>query len=64
MWFISYDRKNRQSDIHVLPIRDLKDHDESRTCWCHPDVQRHGRIHLVAHNAEDGRDLIERHGLQ
>ena len=23
-------------DIHTLPIADLVDHDEDRTCWCSP----------------------------
>jgi hypothetical protein len=24
------------SDIHVLPINDLREHEETRGCWCHP----------------------------
>lgn len=28
------------SDIHTLPIGDLVDHDETRTCWCGPSVVR------------------------
>lgn len=27
------------SDQHVLPLGDLVDHDETRTCWCGPKVE-------------------------
>lgn len=30
-------------DIHVLPIHDLRDHDETRECWCRPRQERHDR---------------------
>lgn len=28
------------NDVHVLPIGDLVDHDETRTCWCAPRVEK------------------------
>jgi hypothetical protein len=27
------------SDVHVLPVGDLVDHDELRSCWCGPRLQ-------------------------
>lgn len=61
-------------DIHVVPVRDLRQHnDRSRHCWCNPRVERidpeTGEPYpydnaLVTHNAADGRELVERHGLQ
>jgi hypothetical protein len=50
---------------HVLPIDDLREHVENRDCWCKPVLSRtdDNRI-LVTHNALDGRELVERHGVQ
>jgi hypothetical protein len=50
--------------IHVLPIADLKPHDISSACWCHPSVRQEGLGFIVSHTAEDGRELVEEHGLQ
>lgn len=36
------------NDIHVLPVSDLVDHDEERTCWCGP------RLDLPCDECEDG----------
>lgn len=61
------------SDVHVLPLHDLREHEESRTCWCQPlvenvsctDDEHIGRTGaLVVHQAADGRELVERYGLQ
>lgn len=55
------------TDVHVLPEKDLHDHVESRACWCRPRVERvdgnpkHAR--LIVHHAADGRELVERHGV-
>jgi len=51
-------------DIHVLPMKDLREHDETRTCWCHPKVERVEGGVVVTHHSADGRELVERHGLQ
>jgi hypothetical protein len=51
-------------DIHVLPVGDLREHQEQRYCWCRPRVDRTERCCVVVHNAADGRELIELHGLQ
>lgn len=51
-------------DIHVLPVHDLREHVKSRDCWCAPDLQRESGTVIVVHRSADGRELIERHGLQ
>lgn len=50
--------------VHVLPVNDLREHVESEACWCAPSVERVGQGTLVTHNSMDGRELVERHGLQ
>jgi len=49
-------------DIHVLPLNDLREHDETRTCWCQPKVERVDGGVVVTHQSADGRELVERHG--
>ena len=49
---------------HVVPVDDLKQHDEVGICWCKPRIERHGNGFVVTHNSADGRELIERQGLQ
>lgn len=55
---------------HVLPLNDLREHVEQRSCWCEPrsETIRVGAglrtAILVTHNALDGRELVERHGVQ
>lgn len=52
-------------DVHVMPIDDLRDHEEKRTCWCQPVVtQEPDEEALVVHTSADGRELVERHGVQ
>lgn len=55
------------ADVHVLPIDDLRPHEETRDCWCHPDTQREPYEEagiVVVHHSLDGRELVERYGLQ
>jgi hypothetical protein len=51
---------------HVVPVDDLRRHVEVGIgCWCGPRVEAQGRGRwLVVHHSEDGRELVERHGLQ
>lgn len=51
-------------DIHVLPINDLREHQERRECWCLPRVDATSETAVITHHAADGRELVERHGLQ
>lgn len=62
-------------DVHILPIDDLRAHEETRDCWCRPTLQRHVRhavdrgvairieTIVVVHNSADGRELVEEHGV-
>jgi len=45
---------------HILPINDIKEHEESTTCACSPKIEiiETGDI-IVVHNAYDGREYIE-----
>lgn len=43
--------------IHVLPINDSQEHDESLACPCHPTIEENGV--LIIHNAFDGREWKE-----
>jgi len=56
----------RDGNRHVLPVEDLREHVESRSCWCRPRTEFLPTLGvlLVTHNALDGRELVERHGLQ
>lgn len=44
---------------HVLPINDLKEHEELSTCDCQPKVEFVDGNMLVIHNSYDGREIIE-----
>lgn len=42
--------------FHVIPLNDLKEHEEEgEDCWCHPEV----RDDLIIHNSADGREWKE-----
>lgn len=45
---------------HVMPINDLKEHEESTTCACEPhcEWQPNGNL-VVVHSSYDGREAIE-----
>lgn len=47
--------------IHILPTNDIKEHEETTTCECNPqvEIQDNAEI-LVIHNAFDGREYFER----
>lgn len=44
------------SNWHLLPINDIKEHEELSTCHCFPDVEilENGDL-MIIHNAFDGR---------
>jgi hypothetical protein len=55
----------KRRSLHIVPIADLHRHQLARSCWCEPFRQRgNGTTPIVIHNSADGRELIERHGLQ
>ena len=44
--------------LHVTPINDLKEHEDSSTCHCNPKaeiIEDCGDL-LITHNAYDGRE--------
>ena len=45
---------------HILPVDDIKPHEELSTCACEPKVEKapNGDL-LVLHNSYDGREAIE-----
>ena len=49
-------------NIHVLPVNDLKDHDEvGLECKCGPRVEKQSEGHfLVIHNSFDKCELFEK----
>lgn len=58
------DAAGRLRRVHIRPVKDLKPHPQSAECWCRPRQERHEGAVLVIHNAADGRDLVEKHGVQ
>lgn len=53
------------SDVHIVPEGDLKEHQETRSCWCDPRLIQEGKEDnvIVVHASMDGRELIELHGI-
>ncbi len=52
------------TDVHVIPSGDLREHEDSRQCWCNPkpDDEDH---RVVIHNSMDRREhTIEKGKLQ
>lgn len=46
--------------VHVLPVNDWREHEESRTCACGPRIDERQDGVLVIHHSYDGREFIER----
>lgn len=45
--------------LHILPINDLKEHEESSTCECCPKLIIENGEMIFVHNSFDGREIIE-----
>lgn len=55
----------RVLDLHVLPDQDVREHQCTRECWCHPwcvPSEEDDAI-VVVHHSVDGHELIEEHGI-
>lgn len=53
--------KENEMIIHILPVNDLKPHEEEgTTCECEPRVEFVEGGMLVIHNAYDNREIIEK----
>jgi len=44
---------------HVLPNNDIKNHTESYSCSCHPEIQTENGNVIIVHNSFDGREGVE-----
>lgn len=44
---------------HVLPIGDLREHEERLGCWCRP-VRDEDEPRVIVHNSMDQRETYER----
>lgn len=41
--------------VHILPLNDLRQHEESSDCWCEPKIDGD----IIVHNALDEREKYE-----
>jgi hypothetical protein len=46
-------------EIHILPIADLREHEESAGCWCCPKIEKETHRDLIIHNSLDRREVYE-----
>ncbi len=62
-WVVTRWKRRRQ--YHILPIDDTREHvAPGLNCWCNPKIVRYENgARLITHDAEDGRQLVERHGV-
>lgn len=46
--------------FHILPINDLREHEEKSTCDCEPksEILENGDV-MIIHNSFDGREVVE-----
>lgn len=45
--------------IHIIPINDLKEHEETTTCECCPNVEFENGEMIIIHNSFDNREINE-----
>jgi len=46
-----------QNRWHVIPISDLREHEDTPSCWCKPTLDEEPDVFV--HNAMDGREQYE-----
>ena len=51
--------RHRLADIHVLPINDVVEHEESEDCPCEPRIEGDGPRFIIIHHAFDRREFTE-----
>jgi hypothetical protein len=56
MWMIK--EKNRAGYIHVIPINDLREHEQLESCWCQP-VMDHMDENVFIHQSMDRGEEYE-----
>ena len=47
-------------ESHIIPLGDLRPHDEARSCWCTPFNPPDAEPTMWAHNSMDRREERER----
>lgn len=47
-----------EEKVHVMPVGDFREHEESEHCWCKPQPDAEESSVLI-HNALDGRESYE-----
>lgn len=47
-----------KEEIHVLPVNDLRDHEETADCWCRP-RREDDAYGVIIHNSMDRREEYE-----
>lgn len=45
--------------FHVIPVNDLKEHEEGGSCWCSPVILHKDGVPMYSHNSADGREFFE-----
>ena len=45
--------------VHVVPIDDLREHEQIEECWCSPVIEHHENGDVVIHNSMDRREEYE-----
>lgn len=51
--------------VHVEPVDDLREHVETKECWCGPRIiEQAGCPDVVVHNSLDGRERFENLPIQ
>jgi hypothetical protein len=54
-----------EDDIHVTPLNDLREHADSRECWCKPVIYDEADMPIVVYNSMDRREhTIEKGRVQ
>ena len=50
--------------LHIIPIKDIQEHEESTTCNCYPSVEFENGEMIIIHNSYDGRELNENNNYE
>jgi len=50
-----FDCRETEDGVHVIPLDDLVEHEQTTTCICQPRVEFDAGGMLVVHDAADGR---------
>jgi hypothetical protein len=53
---------DKLGDIHVTPVNDLREHNDSRACWCNP-TPDDDEPSIFIHHSMDGRENTIEKGI-